>query len=86
MDKKDNGLSTATKLVPLLVILVSLVTYIYGIGETTKANAHEIARNAYAIERLQTTNEEIKVRLSQIQVDIKGISTDLIWFKENQRR
>ena len=76
-ERVSNVLTTATKIISIIVILVGLVTYIYGIGESTKSNYKAIEKNTYAIQISQQAEAQIQVQLGQIETHLVYIRKSL---------
>lgn len=81
-EKETNILGTIGKILTIIVIFTGLVSYIYSIGEATRVNTQNIARNTYAIEKIVFNNEDVKVKLNEIQINQKEQEVHLIYIRK----
>ena len=77
MQNESNVLTTAGKVISIIVVLVGLVTYIYGIGQMAEANQSQINANTQAIKVAQGRDVEIQVQLGQIETHLVYIRKSL---------
>ena len=81
-EKETNILGTIGKILTIIVIFTGLVSYIYSIGEATRVNTQNITRNTYAIEKIIFNNEDVKVKLNEIQINQKEQEVHLIYIRK----
>lgn len=77
MQNESNVLTTAGKIISIIVVLVGLVTYIYGIGQMAEANQRQVNANTQAIKIAQGRDVEIQVQLGQIETHLVYIRKSL---------
>ncbi len=69
-DKTATTLTSISKIIGIIAVLVGVVTYVYGVGQQVKQNVKEIGEHKCLIEKEQEINMEIQLQLKEIETHL----------------
>ena len=69
-DKTATTLTSISKIIGIVAVLVGVVTYVSGVGQQVKQNTKEIEGHKCLIEKEQEINVEIQLQLKEIETHL----------------
>lgn len=70
MTENGTWLATVSKIIGIVVVLIGLITYVFGIDELAQQNYIQIQKNSSYIEESRRADIDIQVKLREIETHL----------------